>query len=311
MKFIDLRSDGSRIDVVDRPDFAFDPRTRPWYVKAAATNDQVLTDPYVFFTTREPGITFARKARSGRGVVGADITLTNLSELLRQQRVAPSTQLFLLTGSGLVVARNGAGSIARTDAASGEVRLAPLSEIPHGVASALAPRFGTDVKDRNFTFVAAGSRVGRRIRPPRRRKHAALPRRGNAGRRAAGGRSKDSPGVAARHRGADRDRVAARLARGVALIAPAAPPCRRRAGHRGIRLHRAHARAFDRARSRPAEPRDAGELDDGATFSRNQRRARGRAQSGTPERARSRRDDVARAGGRRVDPSLRRENAAS
>ena len=156
VKFINLRSDGSRIDVADRPDFAFDPRTRPWYVKAAATNDQVLTEPYVFFTTREPGITFARKARSGRGVVGADITLTNLSELLRHQRVAPSTQLFLLTGSGLVVARNDAGSIARSDAASGEVSLAPLSGIPHGVAAALAPRFGAEVKDRDFTFVAAG-----------------------------------------------------------------------------------------------------------------------------------------------------------
>ena len=95
VKFIDLRSDGSRIDVVDRPDFAFDPRTRPWYVKAAATSEQVLTDPYVFFTTREPGITFARKARSGLGVFGADITLTSLSELLRHQRVAPSTQLLL------------------------------------------------------------------------------------------------------------------------------------------------------------------------------------------------------------------------
>jgi hypothetical protein len=35
VKFIELRSDGSRIDVVDRPDFAFDPRTRPWYVTAS------------------------------------------------------------------------------------------------------------------------------------------------------------------------------------------------------------------------------------------------------------------------------------
>jgi HD-GYP domain-containing protein (c-di-GMP phosphodiesterase class II) len=156
VKFIDLRNDGSRIDVVDRPDFAFDPRTRPWYVTAASTQDQVQTDPYVFFTTHEPGITFARKTRAGRGVVGADISLTNLSELLRQQQVAPSSQLFLLGEAGLVVASNAAGSMARNDMASGDLRLAPLSEIPHGVASALAPRFAAGARDRNFAFVAAG-----------------------------------------------------------------------------------------------------------------------------------------------------------
>ena len=107
---------------------------------------------------------------------------------------------------------------------------------------------------------------------------------------------KNSPGVVARHCGAACNRVAARLARGVAHVTPAAPPCRRRAGRRSIRLRRAHARAFDGARNRPAEQRDARELDDGAALSRNQRSACGRAQSGSPECARSRRDDVARGG---------------
>ena len=156
VKFIDLGSDGSRIDAVDRPDFAFDPRMRTWYVNAMATHDQVRTDPYVFFTTHEPGITFARQARSGHGVVGADITLTNLSELLQRQQVAPSSELLLLTASGLVVARNGAGFVARADAASGDLRLAPLSAIHGDVVGALAPHFGAPVKARNFTFVAAG-----------------------------------------------------------------------------------------------------------------------------------------------------------
>jgi hypothetical protein len=145
VKFIELRSDGSRIDVVDRPDFAFDPRTRPWYVKAASTQDQVQTDPYAFFTTHEPGITFARKTRAGRGVVGADITLTNLSELLRQQQVAPSTQLFLLSGTGLVVARNAAGSVARNDG----FRRPGSRRCPRSAACfALAPRFLAGAMDR-------------------------------------------------------------------------------------------------------------------------------------------------------------------
>ena len=85
-----------------------------------------------------------------------------------------------------------------------------------------------------FHVRRGGSRVGRRLRPPERRKHAVLPRRGDAGRRAAGERPENSPGVVARHGGADRDRAAARLARGVERVAPAAPPCRRRASHRSI-----------------------------------------------------------------------------
>src|SRR4030095_13723943 len=31
VRFLGLRGDSSRIDVVERPDFAFDPRTRTWY----------------------------------------------------------------------------------------------------------------------------------------------------------------------------------------------------------------------------------------------------------------------------------------
>jgi hypothetical protein len=66
VKFIDLRSEAHRRC---RPARLPLDRARAHGMKAAAASDQVLTDPYVFFTTHEPGITFARKSRSGRGVV--------------------------------------------------------------------------------------------------------------------------------------------------------------------------------------------------------------------------------------------------
>ena len=45
-----------------RPGYVFDPRTRPWFQLARGNDRPVLTEPYVFFTTREVGTTLAREA---------------------------------------------------------------------------------------------------------------------------------------------------------------------------------------------------------------------------------------------------------
>jgi HD-GYP domain-containing protein (c-di-GMP phosphodiesterase class II) len=154
-QFVHLRDDLTVIGAIDRPDFAFDPRTREWYRRAATSAREVLTAPYVFFTTREPGITFARKSPNGAAVVGADITLASLADVLRRQVVTPSTELFLLTGEGLVVAQSGSESITRP-ADSGSLRLAALAEIPAAAAPALAARHASDATAQTFEFRVAG-----------------------------------------------------------------------------------------------------------------------------------------------------------
>jgi len=75
---------GARFDFLDaqlkaiesrpEPSFAFDPRTRPWFADAANSAGTILTAPYVFFTTREPGITAARRAETG-AIAGVDLAL--------------------------------------------------------------------------------------------------------------------------------------------------------------------------------------------------------------------------------------------
>ena len=45
--------------IVDRQivyDDTYDPRKRPWYLKAAEEKRIVWTDPYIFFTSQKPGI---------------------------------------------------------------------------------------------------------------------------------------------------------------------------------------------------------------------------------------------------------------
>lgn len=62
----------------------YDPRTRPWFEAATTTRGTVVwTDPYTFFTTKQPGVTAARTAKSPGGrsfVLGIDMLLTDLSE---------------------------------------------------------------------------------------------------------------------------------------------------------------------------------------------------------------------------------------
>jgi len=85
-------------------DYTFDPRTRPWFTDAMQTTEAVVTAPYVFFTTQRVGLTVARRAEHGRAVVGADLTLRQLSETLQRVRITPSSQLAMFDATGQVVA---------------------------------------------------------------------------------------------------------------------------------------------------------------------------------------------------------------
>ncbi|TCU89830.1 HD domain-containing phosphohydrolase [Roseateles saccharophilus] len=95
----------------ERPDYEFDPRTRPWYVLArrAADGGVVQSAPYRFFTTGEPGVTLAQ-AR-GASVVGADVSLQALGEMLGKPQISHSAELLIATEGGemLAEARRGQG----------------------------------------------------------------------------------------------------------------------------------------------------------------------------------------------------------
>jgi len=82
----------------------FDPRERPWYRQGMASGEQISTGFYVFFTTGEVGLTFARRLAGASGVVGADITLENLEVGLVKERVTPSTRIAITDTSGGVLA---------------------------------------------------------------------------------------------------------------------------------------------------------------------------------------------------------------
>ena len=96
-----------------RPDYRFDPRSREWYRQGVSSATLVRTSPYVFFTTREVGTTLARRSDDGGTVVGADITLQELSRHLAQSRVTPSARLALVDPRGFVIAHPDSARLVR------------------------------------------------------------------------------------------------------------------------------------------------------------------------------------------------------
>jgi len=98
-----------------KPDYSFDPRVRPWYIEALRHTGLVQTAPYVFFTTQHVGQTIARRAEHGRAVVGADMTLSRISEMLLVTRPSPSSVLAVFDTEHGVLADSGGAHAPKLD----------------------------------------------------------------------------------------------------------------------------------------------------------------------------------------------------
>ncbi len=87
---------------------AYDPRTRPWYLRALERDELSWIDPYIFYSDRKPGIACARPFRDadGRllGVIGADIGIAELSRLLDTFQIGRSGKAAIITGDGELIA---------------------------------------------------------------------------------------------------------------------------------------------------------------------------------------------------------------
>lgn len=96
----------------------FDPRVRPWYTAAVDSPGQVWTDPYVFFASREPGVTTAVAIRNDSGavsaVVGVDLALAQMSSFLDGLPIDEAAEAFIIAGDSVVAAPSGY-ELAHTD----------------------------------------------------------------------------------------------------------------------------------------------------------------------------------------------------
>ena len=120
-------SDQHLLETRPRPGYDFDPRSRGWYQSAMSHSGTILTEPYVFFTTRDVGLTMARRGVDGAAVIGLDVSVDDLSAALDRLRGTPGTQLALVTADGVVLAYPDKAQLIVPD--GNGVRLARVSEL--------------------------------------------------------------------------------------------------------------------------------------------------------------------------------------
>ena len=89
-----------------KPADGYDPTARPWYKLASEARATVTTAPYIFASTKKPGITVARAFEHAglAGVVGGDISLEEIIGIVTSIQLRGDGYAFLATREGLIVA---------------------------------------------------------------------------------------------------------------------------------------------------------------------------------------------------------------
>jgi methyl-accepting chemotaxis protein len=95
-----------------KPIPGFDPTERPWYKQASEAKDTIVTQPYIAASTNELCVTVARPVASRiPGVVGGDISLEEIAQLVNSIELRGQGYAFLVTCDGKIVAHSKPNSI--------------------------------------------------------------------------------------------------------------------------------------------------------------------------------------------------------
>ncbi len=103
-KWVFLNADGKPILDRSADNTTYDPRKRPWYQQAMETKGPIFTQPYVFHSSGQPGITCAERLELKNGVFGVDLALTYFSQFLRDQPISENGTVFFLNFAHQVLA---------------------------------------------------------------------------------------------------------------------------------------------------------------------------------------------------------------
>jgi signal transduction histidine kinase/CheY-like chemotaxis protein/HPt (histidine-containing phosphotransfer) domain-containing protein len=165
-------SAGRKLERVEMRLLDYDTRKRPWHRGAMALADDGAihwTEPYIFFTTKEPGITAAMRwtgSDGSRYVIGHDVRLLELSAFTAGLRVGQAGRATLLQDDGRLLAPPNDARFASTEAIRGAVLKTPaelgLKDVEQGVATW---RQGATATDAIGTFSLDGSRWFSLFRP--------------------------------------------------------------------------------------------------------------------------------------------------
>jgi hypothetical protein len=135
-KVIRQRPEGREVELTWRDrDFAvvkneldaqdqYDPRTRDWFSAALESERPAWTEPYVFFTSGNPGITLASAIRDSDGtvseVLGIDIEISEISRFLTRGSLGVRGPAYIVTEQGKVIAHSDAEPVMQGSGQSGD-----------------------------------------------------------------------------------------------------------------------------------------------------------------------------------------------
>ncbi len=136
------------IGAEDRPSYVeYDPRRRGWYREAIQATSTITTNPYVFFTTHQIGMTVATPAE-GIGshlgaVVGVDFTLDGIRNLVSGLQLGSRGSAVLIAQDGSVIAHSEIETVVPDTSESGAdtVRQLQAEELPNPGLPAALDRF--------------------------------------------------------------------------------------------------------------------------------------------------------------------------
>lgn len=141
------------LETTVRPDYHFDPRTRSWFVAGMGSPSSVLTKPYVFFTTREIGLTVAQRSIDGSTVLGMDASVNDLGGEVEDLRMTPGTEMAVVDSSGSVIIYQDPQRVVVKD--GDQLRLSRLHELGEESLNWL---FASDFKGVNARRFQAGGK---------------------------------------------------------------------------------------------------------------------------------------------------------
>lgn len=133
----------------ERPAHAqgYDPRSRGWYREAFRAGQTVAGKPYVFFTTKQVGLTISTPVENSRTVVGADVSVESLGAMLKQLRITPGSYMALVLPDGQLLAHSDAASAVYTAQPDGGFRLLTLAQLPLPFAARLDAKLQASAQD--------------------------------------------------------------------------------------------------------------------------------------------------------------------
>ena len=89
-------------------DKSYDPRNRPWYIKAKTEGNVIWTPEYQLFTEQTMGVTCSHPVYNAQnkllGVIGIDFILKDISDFMRSIKIGESGTAFIIDLQGKILA---------------------------------------------------------------------------------------------------------------------------------------------------------------------------------------------------------------